>query len=94
MGVQSEWGEEEVKIVVVARGGRGAARGRARGLPRERLPRFMVPRYVELAAALPKTPTAKVRKRELRAAGVTAATWDRERRTEPRAEGRGTAAPA
>ena len=36
----------------------------------ERLPYFAVPRYVELAPELPKTPTSKVRKNELRAAGV------------------------
>jgi crotonobetaine/carnitine-CoA ligase len=43
----------------------------------ERLPYFAVPRYVELVDALPKTPTAKVRKTELREAGVTPRTADR-----------------
>ena len=43
-----------------------------------RLPRFMVPRYVELVDGLPKTPTEKVRKVELRAQGITPTTWDRE----------------
>jgi crotonobetaine/carnitine-CoA ligase len=38
----------------------------------------MVPRYVEVAASLPKTPTEKVRKVELRAQGITPTTWDRE----------------
>ena len=42
----------------------------------ERLPYFAVPRYVEVLDALPKTPTAKVRKFELRSSGITDATRD------------------
>jgi crotonobetaine/carnitine-CoA ligase len=42
-----------------------------------RLPPFMVPRYIEVLDALPRTPTNKVRKRDLSSAGITAATWDR-----------------
>jgi crotonobetaine/carnitine-CoA ligase len=42
------------------------------------LPRFAWPRYVEIVDAIPKTPTEKVRKGELRTRGVTGATWDRE----------------
>ena len=44
------------------------------------LPRFARPRYVEIVDAIPKTPTEKVRKGELRTRGVTAAAWDREAR--------------
>ena len=40
------------------------------------MPRFMVPRYFRVAAALPRTPTGKVRKIALREQGVTADTWD------------------
>jgi crotonobetaine/carnitine-CoA ligase len=43
-----------------------------------RLPHFMLPRYVRVLAALPKTPTHKTEKHRLRAEGVTADTWDRE----------------
>jgi carnitine-CoA ligase len=43
----------------------------------ERLPRFAVPRFIELLDALPKTATEKVRKELLREAGVTAATVTR-----------------
>jgi crotonobetaine/carnitine-CoA ligase len=39
----------------------------------------MLPRYVEVTSALPKTDaTFRTRKVELRSAGVTAATYDRE----------------
>ena len=37
-----------------------------------------MPRFVEFVAALEKTPTGKLRKPELRTAGVTPSTWDRE----------------
>lgn len=43
-----------------------------------RMPHFMVPRYVRVKDALPKTPTNKVQKTELRSEGVTADTFDRE----------------
>jgi crotonobetaine/carnitine-CoA ligase len=39
---------------------------------------FMVPRYVRIVAALPKTPTNKIQKAELRKEGITADTWDRD----------------
>jgi crotonobetaine/carnitine-CoA ligase len=42
-----------------------------------RLPNFMVPRYVEVLASLPLTATEKVRKKDLRARGIGADTWDR-----------------
>ena len=43
----------------------------------ERMPYFAVPRYVRLMDTLPKTPTARVRKVELREIGVTEDTYDR-----------------
>ena len=45
---------------------------------RPRCAHHMIPRYVRVVEELPKTPTAKVKKAELRAAGVTEDTWDRE----------------
>jgi crotonobetaine/carnitine-CoA ligase len=43
----------------------------------ERMPYFAVPRYVRFVDHLPKTPTERVRKTELRQDGVTADTHDR-----------------
>ena len=37
------------------------------------------PRYVRVLPELPKTPSSKVMKHELRQQGVTGDTWDRER---------------
>jgi crotonobetaine/carnitine-CoA ligase len=42
------------------------------------MPRYAVPRYVEVVAELDKTPSGKVRKQALRDAGTGATTWDRE----------------
>ena len=43
----------------------------------ERMPYFMVPRYVDLVDEIIKTPTGKMRKNKLRERGLTATTWDR-----------------
>jgi carnitine-CoA ligase len=44
----------------------------------ERMPYFMVPRYLRFVDSLPKTPTERVQKVKLREEGVTPDTWDRE----------------
>jgi carnitine-CoA ligase len=43
-----------------------------------RMPRFMVPRYVEVMHAMPLTPTQKIRKAVLRDSGAHSGVWDRE----------------
>ena len=78
VAVPSEWGEDEVKIVVVPRPGESVEPADLIDFLSPRLPRFMLPRYVEVVTSLPKTPTEKVRKVELRAQGITPDTWDRE----------------
>jgi crotonobetaine/carnitine-CoA ligase len=70
--------DEEIKIVVELGAGESLAPEALVLWLAERMPRFMVPRYVEFVDALPLTPTQKVRKAVLREAGVTASTWDRE----------------
>ena len=82
--VEGAGGEEEIKACVVLHGG-GAAAPAAGFDPADlldwcqaRMPRYAVPRYVEIVAELDKTPSGKVRKQGLRDAGVTADTWDRE----------------
>ena len=44
----------------------------------EQLPYFALPRYIEFRTDLPRSPVGRVLKRELRAEGVTPATWDLE----------------
>lgn len=53
--------------------------GPSRGVVMSHSQVYMVPRYIEIMSQLPQTPSEKVRKHELRAAGVTFSTWDRVR---------------
>jgi crotonobetaine/carnitine-CoA ligase len=41
------------------------------------LPHYMVPRYIEVLADLPRTPTNKIQRQILRAAGAGPGVWDR-----------------
>lgn len=68
--------DDEVKIFIV-----GSADTSFPKLMRflvERLPYFMVPRFYEQTEILPKTPTQKISKKDLRILGNGPATWDRE----------------
>ena len=79
IGVPSEHGEDEIKIVVVALPDRLVAPEELIRFLIPRMPRYMVPRYVELVTELPHTEaTNRVRKVELREDPFTDATWDRE----------------
>jgi crotonobetaine/carnitine-CoA ligase len=71
--------DEEIKIVVVPAAGHAIDPLQLVEYLVPRMPRHMVPRFVEIAAELPMSPSFKVKKAELRAAGITPATWDRER---------------
>jgi crotonobetaine/carnitine-CoA ligase len=76
VAVPSELTEDDLKIVVVLRPGAPPAPEALHAALREAMPRFMVPRYIEIVDELPKTPTLRVKKAELRAAGVGPRTWD------------------
>lgn len=68
--------DDEIKACVVLRHGARLQPAELRTHLEGRLPRFMVPRYIEVLAELPKTPTEKVRKNVLRESGVSSKTWD------------------
>ncbi|MFV0306812.1 MAG: AMP-binding protein [Desertimonas sp.] len=76
IAVPSEWGEDEVKAVVVRKPGAAVDAAQLHAFLVESMPKFMVPRFIEFVDELPKTPTEKVRKVALREAGVNTATWD------------------
>jgi carnitine-CoA ligase len=71
-------GEDEIKACLVLKPGQRLAPQEVLDYCLPRMPYFAVPRYVEFLAALPKTPTEKVRKAALRESGLTPETWDRE----------------
>lgn len=76
--VASEHTEQEVKCFLVLKEGVGPLDCEAfiRFLE-PRMAYFMIPRYVEVIDAMPKTQTGKIRKFELRERGNGDATWDR-----------------
>jgi crotonobetaine/carnitine-CoA ligase len=78
-GVPAKLGEDEVMVAVVPMD-RATFDVDAFGqYCAEKLPRFMVPRYVDVLDELPRNETSlRVKKHELRAQGVTASTWDSE----------------
>ena len=69
--------EQEVMAVVVPKPGRRVAPEALIAFLEPRMAYFMVPRYLEFATELPKTPTGKIQKFGLRERGRTSATWDR-----------------
>jgi crotonobetaine/carnitine-CoA ligase len=63
-GVPSELGEEEVKLDVVLR--EPAAADELHAWLAANLPRYMVPRYLEIRSSFPKTPSERVEKYKLK----------------------------
>lgn len=70
--------EDEIMVCLVAREGCEIDRAAVLEWCIERMPYFAIPRYARVMDRLPKTPTERVRKVELREAGITADTYDRE----------------
>ncbi len=70
--------EDEIMIVCIAEGAKPDMVEFTQFMA-ERMPHFMVPRYIRFVDSLPKTPTERVQKNKLRDEGITADTWDREK---------------
>jgi crotonobetaine/carnitine-CoA ligase len=77
--VGQDTGDEEIKLVVVREAGAEITAHELAQYLIPRMPRHMVPRFIEFIDELPKTPSFKVMKADLRAKGITEATWDREK---------------
>lgn len=77
--VKSEIAEDEVMAVIAVKAGVALDPLELIEFLRPRMAHFMIPRYVRIVDALPRTPTAKIQKIQLRATGLTADTWDREK---------------
>ena len=69
--------EDEIKVAVVLREGTTLTGEELVGFLAGRMPRFMVPRYVQVVDALPKTPTLRVQKGEVsRSVSPEDGVWD------------------
>jgi crotonobetaine/carnitine-CoA ligase len=68
----------DVKIVVSLVDGATVTEAELLAYLIDNMPRFMVPRFIEFVDEMPRTPTMKIRKAELRKAPIGPNTWDRE----------------
>ncbi len=76
--VPAEQGEDEVKIAVVVAPGSHFDPAELIEYLIPRMPRFAIPRFVEVWESLPKTEaTARIQKAKIRDSGVSDITWDR-----------------
>jgi crotonobetaine/carnitine-CoA ligase len=78
IAVPSDVGEDDVLLVVALVEGRTLDPAELLRFLEPRMAHYMLPRYVRVIGAMPKTPTAKIEKHRLRADGLTSDTWDRE----------------
>jgi crotonobetaine/carnitine-CoA ligase len=79
IGVPSEYTEDEVKVCVVLVAGAEIGAEELITWLAPRMPKFMVPRFVEFVESLPKTDaTFRTQKVKLRADALNDNTWDRE----------------
>jgi crotonobetaine/carnitine-CoA ligase len=76
VAARSELSEDEVMAVVVPREGATIEPAEIVAWCNDRMAYFMVPRFIRIVAELPKTPTGKVEKYQLRAAATSTGTWD------------------
>ena len=79
VAVPADTAEDEVKVLVRPKPGSVVDPADLIRFLIARMPRFAVPRFVEIVDELPKTQaTMRVQKAKLREQGVTASTWDRQ----------------
>ena len=79
IAVPAQLGEDEVMIVIQTSEPEKFSPKALIEWLEPRMPRFMLPRYVEAMKSMPRNETTlRVKKYELKSRGVTPATWDRE----------------
>ena len=79
VAAKSEFSEDEILAVICPTPGAAIDLAQLIEFLRPRLPHFMIPRFIRVVDDLPRTTTQKIMKAELRSAGVTADTWDRDK---------------
>jgi crotonobetaine/carnitine-CoA ligase len=75
---ESSGGDDEVKVFIVPAAGVEFDFEVLHRYLSDRMPHFMVPRFYEIVDEFSKTPSARIRKFELRERGNSATTWDSE----------------
>ncbi len=79
IGVPSDLeGDDDLKLVIIAAEEATVTAAELYAYLEPRMPKYQLPRYIQFTAALPRTPTGKIRKGELRAAHQASdEIWDR-----------------
>jgi crotonobetaine/carnitine-CoA ligase len=75
--VRSELAEDEVMAAVILRTPADTSASDIAAFCETRLPKFAIPRFIDLVSELPRTENGKVQKYKLRERGVPAGCWDR-----------------
>lgn len=78
VGMASDLGDEDILVAVVAKPGENIDPRALIEYLIPLMPHYMVPRFVRILDALPKTATNKLMKYEIRDEGITSDTWDAE----------------
>jgi carnitine-CoA ligase len=77
--VPSEISEDEVKVCIVPKPGRQLdERGLIEFLLAERMPRFMIPRFIQILPELPRNTNGKIPKHSLRTLSSPGGIWDQQ----------------
>ncbi|HSE83213.1 MAG TPA: AMP-binding protein [Thermodesulfobacteriota bacterium] len=74
-----KFAEDDLMIAVVRKPNRDISFEELIKHCEERMPYFMIPRFIRFVDELPKTPTEKVQKHILKEQGITSDTWDMEK---------------
>jgi crotonobetaine/carnitine-CoA ligase len=72
-----ESAEDDIMIAVIPADGAAPTAEEICAHCNEHLPYFAVPRYIDIVTELPRTPTNRVQKYQLRQRGISDTTWDR-----------------
>jgi crotonobetaine/carnitine-CoA ligase len=78
IGIPSAVGEEDVALLVVPTDHGKPEPAELRSFLAQDLPRYTLPRYIEIVDDLPKTPSERIAKGVVRERGLTDAAWDAE----------------
>jgi crotonobetaine/carnitine-CoA ligase len=77
IGHPAEVGDDDVRLALTVKGGKSLSPEQLMDWLNDRMPAFMLPRYIDILDKMPLTPTEKVRKSALLEAGLGPAAWDR-----------------
>jgi len=76
LAMPSEVGEDEIKLCIVQAARQKVDLAAFHAFCKQKMPKYMVPRYLEVVQSIPKTGTGKVEKVTLQKLGLTPQTWD------------------